>query len=982
MDPLTNTVARTVTFQKQWINKDGTKAAEDYLGVDLTVGFLLQVREDGAGTWTDAEPFFRDSLGDAEYEKLFGKDETFTRSLTGRINDDSKWTGKLENLPTFLRKNGQEINLSYRVVETSISWEGGSVNIGVTENTDGSWSYVFENSPLFAPGQTSYTLPSGTGTFVIQNQLDTTSITARKIWDGDSDNAYGTRPVTGRTGGYTWEVNLLVQYSTDLTTWTTLAAYDADGTTRHPVILHIYGTNSTDEGTAVLAGLPARTLDGKPITYRIRELKPHTDDLEWWYKPERTVEEAEKDIVDNSQTFHDNYTADYPPADNLSVINRFGEGQVFRATKTWIGPEHTDLNVELQYLKEIDSSGKEIWTGFPSPARVTLMGTPYTGEPKPFYYEESAWTAVWTHVPLVMPDSYRGESGTENTRYRIVETVPSGYQTSDGRTGSIAQEVTNSEPGKNSASFINVKSTSLAVEKKWGTALDVTSIRSVTVQLYAYIEESALQNGAPVLNKSGEGIFLILMNNQNIWQGTFSGLPLYNEQGQKLCYYAVETAINGVPLRTADDGCYLIKIGETDYHFRFSAATTTTGTCKTTLTNIGYTDITGKKIWKDNSNAYETRPDSISLTLWRKAGTTGTPEPVTDPEGKPVQPTWSIPETGNEWTFTYTHLPEANDQGVAYIYEVMETPVALRSGDTYVSVIDDMQLTNTLTGTVNLSVEKIWQDNENAPGLRPDEIQVQLLANGIPDASHVLTLNEGNSWKAILNSLPKYDANGALIRYSFAETELPNGYRVVYDQAVSGTPGADSDLSFRITNVADGDVILTKTVSGSRGDTSKAFTFTFTLDTGMPSTSPADAYPYTIRRQDGTEETGVIRSGETFTLRHNEEIHIEELPGNAAYLFTESDNAGYRVTQSGTSGMILPGGTIHASFENYRSGGGGGGHHDPDPDPKDPPRQPDGELPHTGQDWRTAGLLAAGGVILLGLGLFGRRKPDEPSQSE
>ena len=50
---------------------------------------------------------------------------------------------------------------------------------------------------------------------------------------------------------------------------------------------------------------------------------------------------------------------------------------------------------------------------------------------------------------------------------------------------------------------------------------------------------------------------------------------------------------------------------------------------------------------------------------------------------------------------------------------------------------------------------------------------------------------------------------------------------------------------------------LTKKVSGSRGDTSKAFTFTFTLTSGLPSTAPADAYPYTIVRQDGTEETGV-----------------------------------------------------------------------------------------------------------------------------
>ena len=160
-------------------------------------------------------------------------------------------------------------------------------------------------------------------------------------------------------------------------------------------------------------------------------------------------------------------------------------------------------------------------------------------------------------------------------------------------------------------------------------------------------------------------------------------------------------------------------------------------------------------------------------------------------------------------------------------------------------------------------------------------------------------------------------------------------------------------------------------------------TFTFTLTSGLPSTAPADAYPYTITRQDGTQETGVIRSGETFTLRHNESITISELPGNAAYQFTESDNAGYQVSSTGASGTVLPGSTISASFENYRGGGGGGGH-DPDPDPRHdhPTPSPDPELPYTGQDWRTVGLLSAGGVILLSLGLFRRRKDHEPSQPE
>ena len=81
----------------------------------------------------------------------------------------------------------------------------------------------------------------------------------------------------------------------------------------------------------------------------------------------------------------------------------------------------------------------------------------------------------------------------------------------------------------------------------------------------------------------------------------------------------------------------------------------------------------------------------------------------------------------------------------------------------------------------------------------------------------------------------------------------------------------------------------------------------------------------------------MIRSGETFTLRHNESITISELPGNAAYQFTESDNTGYQVSSTGASGTVLPGSTISASFENYRGGGGGGGH-DPDPDPDPDPR--------------------------------------------
>ena len=422
-------------------------------------------------------------------------------------------------------------------------------------------------------------------------------------------------------------------------------------------------------------------------------------------------------------------------------------------------------------------------------------------------------------------------------------------------------------------------------------------------------------------------------------------------------------------------------IGGKEYHFRFNFDTTTTGSYKTTLVNVAYSDIAGTKTWEDNSDAYGTRPDGITLALYRKAGN-GAEEVVNGADGKPLQPTWV--KSGNTWTYTYTHLPEADGQGESYTYRVEEIQTTgPAGGDQYTATQNGMNLTNTLTGTVNLQAEKLWQDNDNALGLRPEEIIVELCVNGSPDPTRTLTLTAANDWKGSFDGLAKYDSNGALIRYSVREESqsMPLGYRVYYGEAVTGTPESSEEPVYQFTNVADGAVTLTKKVSGSRGDTSKAFTFTFTLTSGLPSTAPADAYPYTITRQDGTQETGVIRSGETFTLRHNESITISELPGNAAYQFTESDNAGYQVSSTGASGTVLPGSTISASFENYRGGGGGGGH-DPDPRHDHPTPSPDPELPYTGQDWRTVGLLSAGGVILLSLGLFRRRKDHEPSQPE
>ena len=306
-----NSITQTVYYRKQWLNSDGTAVTEDYLGTEITVTFQLQVWNDTSSPsqWENADTFFRNAFPD-KYDDIFdGYD--FTPELTGRINDGTVWNKNhaLIDLPRFISdRQGGTTQLSYRVVETGISWDGGSqITVTVTEDSKDSWKYEFSGSGLFSPVQGTSFLPSNS-IFIVKNQLNTTSITVRKEWDGDQNNAYGTRPTTGRDD-YNWEVSLLVQYSTDDANWKTLTTYETvkDPDTQkpitidHPVILHVYGVNEQDVSTAnaTLSGLPAYDLEGNEFTYRVRELQPKVGDDTWWYSEvhEITVADAEAAIV-------------------------------------------------------------------------------------------------------------------------------------------------------------------------------------------------------------------------------------------------------------------------------------------------------------------------------------------------------------------------------------------------------------------------------------------------------------------------------------------------------------------------------------------------------------------------------------------------------------------------------------------------------------------------------------------------------------
>lgn len=199
-----NSITQTVYYQKQWLDADGNTVTEDYLGTEITVTFQLQVWNATGSKWENAETFFQNALSAEDYAKLFGSYD-FTPELTGRINDSTVWgrNHPFGSLPKFITVNQQTTQLTYRVIETGIYWDDDTtpkITVSVENDSKDSWQYRFTwngagTSP-FSPKAEAYT----SSIFTIQNYLNTTSITVRKEWDGDQDNAYGTRrPPDGMT---------------------------------------------------------------------------------------------------------------------------------------------------------------------------------------------------------------------------------------------------------------------------------------------------------------------------------------------------------------------------------------------------------------------------------------------------------------------------------------------------------------------------------------------------------------------------------------------------------------------------------------------------------------------------------------------------------------------------------------------------------------------------------------------------------------
>ncbi|WP_083609351.1 Cna B-type domain-containing protein [Streptococcus acidominimus] len=186
------------------------------------------------------------------------------------------------------------------------------------------------------------------------------------------------------------------------------------------------------------------------------------------------------------------------------------------------------------------------------------------------------------------------------------------------------------------------------------------------------------------------------------------------------------------------------------------------------------TEVSGTKTWVDNENQDGKRPEKLVVKLFKTVG-----GQTTEVETKEIT-------SQNDWKYSFTNLPQfENGQAINYTIDE-DVP------DGYTKTVEGYHLTNTYeVEKTSIAVNKVWEDTNNQDGKRPEQVSVQLYADGQAVEGKLLMLNEVNNWRGSFDGLNKYKA-GKVIAYTLQEVAVPAGYQ-------SRTTG-DMVNGFTITN--------------------------------------------------------------------------------------------------------------------------------------------------------------------------------------
>lgn len=299
-------------------------------------------------------------------------------------------------------------------------------------------------------------------------------------------------------------------------------------------------------------------------------------------------------------------------------------------------------------------------------------------------------------------------------QYTVKENAISGYETEIKQTGD-SYTITNTH----APAVVTV-----SVVKIWDDENNQDGIRPSLIQVTLTGSDGSTHNAAITKNDG--------------WTYQFKDLPQY-KNGVKIDY----------TLQEADSNPYTYEIvkGSDGYSF------TITNNYVPAAVNVPVTTI-----WNDDNNRDGIRAKETVITLQGS-------------NGKVYQ---HIVTDKDSFATVFEDVPKFFDEGKEVVYTVTQNEVDGYTTDVTNTDKYTFQITNTHEPEkLAKTVTKVWDDNNNQDGLRPNTLRIALTGT---DGTYIeKNLSAANNWTETFEGLYKYFKEGTLIQYTIDE-EAVGGY--------------------------------------------------------------------------------------------------------------------------------------------------------------------------------------------------------------
>ena len=607
----------------------------------------------------------------------------------------------------------------------------------ITADAAGEWTHTFSELPKYENGvEIEYrvkeaAVPAGYTVTVdgyeITNTLETAVVRVRKIWD-DENNYDQLRPET-------ITINLLadgvkvdsVELSTGSDTahlFVNLPKFTKDGS------LIVYTVEEEpvpgyDEPTSVTTGITT-TITNKhtPETLSLTVLKEwngtaSVDKIRFQLVVDGTYERDEQgNFVYREITAENNWTL---TLENLRKYDGHGDLIVYevreeRANEAFVLShyfhDYSTHVIRLVNTATVDITVKKVWddnnnadNNRTETVTFKLLANGEEVDSKTVGAADN-WTAAFTKV-----NKYDAEG--KLITYTIEEVKVDGYKSVVSKTvdgNNISYTVTNT-----------LETVDISGTKTWEDADNQDGLRpeSITVNLLA--------DGTEIAE------VIVKADANGKWSYAFTDLPKYVE-GEKVTYTVSEDKVDGY--ETSIDGYNIIN----------------------TLIPITV-EIPVTKVWDDENNRDKARPESITVNLYA---------------GEAEEPVASAEITAeNDWKYIFTDLYKYDEDGNEIEYYVLEEEVEQYIGWIEGSQTEGFTITNYYETPVEIKVTKLWDDDNNRDGIRPESIIVYLLADGVKIGE--IEITQEDNWTVIIDGLYKLNEDGEEIKYTISEKPV-DGY--------------------------------------------------------------------------------------------------------------------------------------------------------------------------------------------------------------